>query len=611
MAGKIRGITIEIGGDTSGLTKSLRNVDSALKNTKTQLKDVEKLLKLDPTSTELLQQKQKLLGDRVKETKDKLEALKQAQETMDANGVDKNSAQYMALQREIVATEAELRNAEKEARNFNASLEKVSATARKVSENAAKVAEKTRALSTAAAGALTGLVSLGVKAAANADDLNTLAKQTGFTTDELQKMQYAADRIDVPMETITGAAARLTKQLASGGEKITGLGVSIRNADDSFRSTTDIFYDTIEALSQIENETERDAAAMDIFGKSANELAGVVDDGGAALKALGQEAENAGLILDQETLNGLNEVNDEIDKLKAQGAATLAKTGATALQALTPVIEKVSLGLSKVFEWLGKLTPAQMEMIMTVLALVAAISPLASLISGVGTAIAFLASPIGIVIVIIGALVAAGIAIYKNWDVIKAKAEELKAKLIAVWENIKTAISGAIDKLINVWNTLKSAAESLWQAISGAFSRMWSAVSGPINSIIGGVMSIISAVKSAIEWLNNLSIAGQNRLAANEAAGYSTYLTGFASGGFPQSGQLFVAREAGAEMVGAIGNRTAVANNQQIVQGIEQGVYKAVTSALKNGGGGTSVKVYLDSRQIQAGLQNLNRAMGA
>lgn len=225
MAGKIRGITIEIDGDASGLTKSLRSVDSTLKNTKTQLKDVEKLLKLDPTNTELLTQKQKLLGDRVKETEKKLETLKQAQETMDANGVDKNSAQYMALQREIIATEAELKKAEKEARNFNVTLEKVSATAKKVSENAAKVAEKTRALSTAAAGALTGLVGLGVKAAANADDLNTLAKQTGFTTDELQKMQYAADRIDVPMETITGAAARLTKQLASGGKKITDLGV--------------------------------------------------------------------------------------------------------------------------------------------------------------------------------------------------------------------------------------------------------------------------------------------------------------------------------------------------------------------------------------------------
>lgn len=95
MADRLKGITLEIGGDTQSLSKSLKNVNSDIRNTQSQLKDVQKLLKLDPANTELLRQKQQLLKAAVSETKEKLDALKKAQETMDANGVDKNSEQYI------------------------------------------------------------------------------------------------------------------------------------------------------------------------------------------------------------------------------------------------------------------------------------------------------------------------------------------------------------------------------------------------------------------------------------------------------------------------------------------------------------------------------------
>ena len=97
MASRIAGITIEIGGDTTKLQSALKNVNKTIKDTQNQLKDVDKLLKLDPTNTELLRQKQKLLGDQVKATKEKLDTLKEAQKQMDAQGVDKSSEAYMAL----------------------------------------------------------------------------------------------------------------------------------------------------------------------------------------------------------------------------------------------------------------------------------------------------------------------------------------------------------------------------------------------------------------------------------------------------------------------------------------------------------------------------------
>lgn len=517
MADRIKGITIEIGGETTKLQASLKGVNSTINSTKSQLRDVEKLLKLDPTNTELLRQKQKLLGDQVKATSDKLEELKKAQAQMDAAGVDKSSQEYMALQREIIATEQELKNAEKEARNFNATLEKVSATATKVSEGAAKAAEKTRALSTAAAGALTGIAGLAYKAATNADDLNTLAKQTGFTTAELQKMQYAADRIDVSMETITGASQKMVNKLRSSEKTFTELGIATRDASGNLRSSTDIFYDTIKYLSTIENETERDAVAMSIFGKSANELAGIIDDGGQALKEFGDEAEQAGLILDQETLDGLNEVNDEIDKLKAQGAASIAKAGAAALQALTPLIEKVALAIEKVLNFIAQLTPQQMQVIMTILAVVAAISPLLSIISALSAAIAFLASPIGIVIAIIAALIAIGIALYKHWDEIKAKAIEFVNGVKAGFEQLKTDVTTAVENLktniATTWENIKTSItrpiEQAWQTVSGIvdkikdmfnFSLSFPHIKLPHFSWTWSDLGVVSIPHISVEW---------------------------------------------------------------------------------------------------------------
>ena len=375
MADKIRGITIELGGDTSGLSKALKDVNSEINDTQKQLKDVEKLLKLDPKNTELLAQKQKLLGDQINNTKGKLETLKQAQATMDQNGVDKNSDQYLALQREIISTEREVKNLENASKETQKAMSGIGDAAKKVADGAQTVADKTKVLSGAAAGVLGAIGGLAYKAATSADDLNTLAKQTGFSTEELQKFQYAADLVDVSVDDITGAAKKLKKAVSSDSKELAALGVKTKNADGSFRDINDIFYDTLSALGNIKNETERDAAAMAIFGKSADSLAGIVDDGGKALKELGQEAEDMGLILSQDTLDSLNKVNDKIDRLKAQSKARLAETGAKAMEVLTPVLEKVLNLLDRLLTFIGSLSEDQLQTIMTILAVVAAISP--------------------------------------------------------------------------------------------------------------------------------------------------------------------------------------------------------------------------------------------
>lgn len=392
MADRIKGITIEINGDTTDLSKALSAVNKDIKSTQTQLKDVEKLLKLDPTNTQLLEQRQRLLAQAVQETKKKLDTLKEAEKQAQeqfAKG-EISQEQYDALQREIVSTEQELGRLEKSAANANATMQHIAAVTKEVSEKTGEFADKTRGLSTAAAGAVAALGSMAAKAISSADDLNALAQKTGFSTDELQKMQYAADRVDTSMESVTGAASRLKRNLTSTSSTVTSafsrLGVSVTDANGELRDSTEIFWEVIAGLSEIENETERDTVAMALFGKGADELAGIIDDGGAAFRSYGKEAEQLGLILSQDTLDGLNEVNDELDKLKAQSQALIAVNGAKIVQAFLPLIQELSNGAGALAEKISSLDEKQIKTIGTAAALIATVSPVAGIISKITSA---------------------------------------------------------------------------------------------------------------------------------------------------------------------------------------------------------------------------------
>ena len=591
MAEKIRGITIELGGDASGLEQALKDVNKEIKNTQDQLKDVERLLKLDPKNTELLAQKHKLLGDQINNAKNKLDSLKKAQATMDANGVDKNSDQYMALQREIAATETEVKNLETASKDTANAMSSIAKAADKVATGAQKVADKTKKLSAAAAGALGAIGGLAIKTVKSADELNTLAKQTGFSVEELQKFQYASDLVDVSMEDITGAATKLKKSVAGDSKELAKLGVKTKNADGSFRNINDIFYDTLAALGDVQNETERDTLAMAIFGRSADSLAGIVDDGGKSLKELGQEAEDMGLIMGQDTVDSLNNVNDQMDRLKAQATATLAQEGAKAMEVLLPLFEKVVSGISSIIEWVGSLDEQQLQTIITILGVVAAISPLASLISKVSSMIAFIptllstlgaamtwlmANPIVLVIAGIVALVA---LIATKGDQIKNILNKVDAFLQGVftkdWTEVFGPVLGGIlngffDTVSTVWDSVKGVLDGIIDFIQGVFKGDWkkawngiktifsSIMSGlsrvfktPLNAVIGMINDIIDSVNWLIGNINKLgSVLGIQ-------IGTIGHIPMLANGGVVTQGQAIVG-EAGPELLNVSNGKATV-----------------------------------------------------
>ena len=522
MAGRISGITIEIGGDTTKLQTALKGVDSQLRKTQSNLKDIEKLLKFNPGNTELLTQKQKNLEKAVGQTKDRLQQLKDAQEQ-----VSQGSEEWDALQREIIATEQQLKELEKEYRNFGSvSAQQIAAAGQKMQEFGSKVEDvgrKFQPLSTAAAGIVTAMGGLAYKSVQTADDLNTLSKQTGLSTDFLQKMEYAADRLDVPIDNISGAVTKLKKNMGGTGEVFEELGVSVTDSSLNMRDAESVFFDTIKALSNIPNEVERDQKAYEIFGKSADELAGIIDDGGKAFREYGKEAEDLGLIMSQDTLNALNETNDAIDKSKAQLKAAAMELGGTIATGLAPFIEKLSGYVQKFVAWMQQLTPEQTNTVIKIGLVVAAIGPLlvilGKLISGIGmilslapmvvTALSFLISPVGLVVAAIAALIAIGVLLYKNWDEIKAKAVEVWNKIIEGWNDFKEKLSNAFqafgkaarESFRNTWDNIKNATTRTWENIKSSVSDRINALKEKVYSVFD---SIRDKVQSVADTLRNI-----------------------------------------------------------------------------------------------------------
>lgn len=377
-ASNIKGLTIEINGDTTSLDKALTNVNKTSRDLQSELRQVDKLLKLDPKNTELLAQKQKLLADAVENAKSKLNTLKAAAEQASkqlANG-EIGEDQYRALQREVIKAEQNLQSLESQSKETAGAQQKAGNEAEEAGDDIKKAGNKAKdagddaekskdgweklgngmksagelaakaaaAIAAAAVAGGTAVVAMTTKAGVLADDINTLSAQTGLSTEEIQKFAYASDIIDVDIETLAKSMAKLTKNMSiakrgsgAAADAFAALGVSITDGNGELRNNQDVMTDVIASLGAMENETQRDAYAMEIFGKSAQDLNPLILGGAEALEALGTQAQDAGLILSQEALDGLNDYNDKVDVLKA----TLAGAGPLFATAFAEPLGKV------------------------------------------------------------------------------------------------------------------------------------------------------------------------------------------------------------------------------------------------------------------------------
>ena len=367
MAGTIKGMTIEIGGNTAPLEQALKDVNKDINSTQKELKEVNKLLKLDPQNITLLKQKQELLTEAIGKTTTKLDALKQAQQQLNEkmqNGGEVNQKEYRELERQIAVTEASLSKLKNEAKATGDQMKQSSFDVEKLAEATKKVGEVTatatkalvnftiqgvKVMAGAVATASASIVKLATDAGKLADDLNTLSSKTGLSTKQLQEFQYASELIDVDVSTLAGSLQKLTSNMSkakkgSGDayEAFKDLGVEFQNTDGSLRDNEEVFSEAIKALGNIANETERDATAMKLFGKSATELNPLIEGGIDTLDEMSQKANKLGLILSQDALDGANKFNDALDKIKANGKGLFSVIGTEIAGQLAPSLEQAN-----------------------------------------------------------------------------------------------------------------------------------------------------------------------------------------------------------------------------------------------------------------------------
>ena len=519
MAGSIKGITIEFNGDTTKLDKALRQVNNETRSIDKELRQVDKALKFNPKNIDLLRQKQTLLTNKISETKQKLDLLKQTQAKVDSGEIEMSAEDYRKLQREIIETESKLKT-------FNGQLDKTSKTIKgmdmqNVSEKFKGIGEgltnagnAMKPISAAGAAVTAGLGAMAVKAGMSADDLNTLSKVTGIGTKDLQKYSAAADLVDVSVEALAKSNQKLKQNMynASQGSKsqqkaFDALGVSVTDSNGNLRDSDEVFQDVITALGKVENETERDALAMKLMGKSATELNPLIADQGETYKQVSDTLKRYNLdYIDQETLDKANQFNDSIDTMKAIGTVAFQTVGAQLAGYLAPALEKIVDLFGRFASWLGNLSPQVLTIVGIIGSVIAVIAPLllilgkisfaissiTGLMGTLGLSFGAIAGPIGIAIAAIAAIIAIGVLLYKNWDKIKAKAAEIKKNLIQTWNSIKANVTAAVNRLkatvSTAWNSIKSTASSKWNAIKDAILK-------PIQTAKDKIKGIIDKIK--------------------------------------------------------------------------------------------------------------------
>lgn len=531
MAGNIKGITIEFDGNTTQLSKALEDIKEKSKDVNSALKKVNYALKFNPGNTELLAQKQTLLKEKIQATKDRLEAFKAAQKSMDSEGVDKTSKEYMEVRRNIIQCESQVKTFNAELKKTDAAASHVGQLGQKFQDTGEKIsgAGRTIAPVSKAAGVVAGaLGATAYKAARAADDINTLSKVSGIGTQELQLYAASADLVDVSVEDMAKAQTKLKKNMFNAA-KGTGdaaiafdkLGVKVVGNDGHLRNQNDVFQETIKKLGSMKNETERDALAMQIFGKSATQLNPMIEDMGKTYQLVTETMKkNKIKFVDQETLDQANAFNDQVDTMKFIAITAFQQIGSKIAAALLPAITKIQEGFSKVMGYISNMDGRVLAVITGIAGAIAAVAPALLIVGGLtskfgkalsslaqiapgfsgalGKAFGFLkANPI---ILVVAALAALALMIGKTG----MSAEQVSDKIAGFVNSAVNMINGIVAKLPEILNSI----------INGLITMLPALVRGAVTLYMGLVQALPKILPALIQGLIQLITMGIQTLPA-------------------------------------------------------------------------------------------------
>lgn len=555
MAGSIKGIIVEIGGDTSNLQKALQNVNKATTNLQRELNGVNRLLNFDPKNTELLAQKQTILSNNIKETTTKLEQLRQAQKMADdtiKNGGTISQENYRNLQREIINTENRLQQLKLEASNWTAvskSLDTLSTKMKTVGSNVSNLGNKFIGLSMAVGAG----IGYGVKYNAQLQKYETALKTLTGSAEEAEKImnQIKEDAKTTPfgvsgltqanqLMISTGLSAEDSRETilalgnaisATGGgdEELSRMAINLQQIKNLGKAAAvDIKQfayagiDIYGLLADYMGVTKEEAANMDVTWENLN---------GALISASKEGGKYFGAMEEQsKTFNGA--FSNAMDSFN-QSLGTLTES-------LMPVLTSI---IQKITDWMNqfnKLDQGTKDLVLKLVLLVGAIGPIliivgkiisaggvivglfskisgaiAGLSAGTGalsSALTFITGPVGIVIAAITALVGVFTYLYNTNEQFRIKVQETWNNLVILFQNtVMPVINNLKNLVMSVINKIISILQQLWSFVEPFFTDMfmwlmdfWNNTGSEIfENVMGFVNGLIDLV--SMIWNNVIS----------------------------------------------------------------------------------------------------------
>lgn len=499
MAGNIKGITIEFRGETTKLGKAMRTIKKESRSVDSELKKVNQALKFNPGNTELIAQKQSLLKQKIKSTEQALSELKNAQKQLDAKGVDKTSAEYQSLRREIIETESKLKT-------FNRELKKVkSPSLIHASEEFKRFGSTLTHIgrnATIAGAALIALGSKFVSAAIKAQQSQTKLEEVMKSMMGASKKQVAEINKVIDAEAKTGVVGKTAQR--SGAQQL----ATYLHSTAALKKLTPAMNDLAVQMHGT-NVTQEDMVnTANMFGKVYSGQVGALRRAGVSFDKAqeqvlryGNEEEKAAMLAQviSQNVGNMNQKmaetpSGQLAQARNQIAGMSSQIGATLLPALGKLAAWVSANiLPKVQSLISFLQahPVMAKIAIGITAVLAVGGPLIVMIGAVVSAIGVLLPVIGAIslpmiaiVAAIAAVIAAGVALYTHWAQVKARAAQ-------------------------EWNAIKSDAVKIWNAIKNAIVSPIMTAYATVKAVINKIKSVFNAIKLKLDLkLPHISVHG-------------------------------------------------------------------------------------------------------
>lgn len=602
MPEKIKGITVEIGGDTQGLKKALSSLNKDINATQKELNQVNRLLKIDPGNTELLRQKQELLTKSIQDTETKIEALRAAKDKADAdmaNGTQVNEEQYRQLAREIISSENNLQKMKTEADRTASALKGVDEKPVEEVEAAAKDAEdaledagkeasnfgdhlKADFIVEGAKGILSGLKDL-------AEDTKEYQKIMASLETSSEAAGYSAQETEQSYKQLYGVLGD-EQASATTLANLQAIGMSQKDLTDLINGSIGAwarYGDSIpiDSLAESINETIRVGQVTGTFADVINWAGTSEDDFNKKLESANSETEKANIVMQELANQGLIDAgeawqkNNEEIVANNQANAELQEQMAELGELVQPIITEVISKVSELLSWFNGLDSSTQTLILGAVALVAAIGQISGAVSGISSA------PI---VALVAAIVALVALIATSGDQIQSALQSVDdflqgifltdwtqvfgpgigdvlnafmANIKNIWDSIKRIFDGVIDFIRGVFTgDWERAWEGVQNIFGGIFDGLIAIAKAPLNGIIGLMNGMISGINWIIEKINSISVDLPDWLGGGHI-GFSLPTIGkipyLARGGILSQGSAIVG-EAGPELLTVSGSRAIV-----------------------------------------------------